>query len=164
MFKIDIVDENLDINNISQYAEIPLFQKIKIVEEFGTKGYLYITSDQTKFFDQLDYYTLNNNKIKNGFLFNVEYVNFQDKTYSLKFEFENSKTYLFNLKSSVCFNCSFGMYTLDQTNCNTCPIGANCENSTLFVLKGINHLNLSNFIIFRFLEKDQNNIPMQSST
>ena len=71
-----------------QYAEIPLFQKIKIVEEFGTKGYLYITSDQTKFFDQLDYYTLNNNKIKNGFLFNVEYVNFQDKTYSLKFEFE----------------------------------------------------------------------------
>ena len=89
-FKIHIVDENLDINNSSQsqYAERPLFQKIKIVEAIGTKGYLYITSDQTNFFDQLDCYTLNNNKINNGFLFNVEYVNFQEKTYSLLFEFE----------------------------------------------------------------------------
>ena len=88
MFKIHIVDENFDINNISQYAEIPFFQKIKIVMEVGTKGYLNFTSDQTKFFDQLDPYTLNSNKIKNGFLFNVEYVNFQEKIYSLLFEFQ----------------------------------------------------------------------------
>ena len=90
LFKIHIVDENFDINNISQSqpAEIPLFQNIKVVEEFGTKGYLYITSNQINFFGQLDHYTLNNNKIKNGFLFNMEYVNFQEKTYSLLFEFE----------------------------------------------------------------------------
>ena len=89
-FKIHIVDENLDINNISQSqdAEIPIFQKIKIVEDFGTKGYLYITSDQTNFFGQLDPYILNNNKIKNGFLFNMEDVNFSEKKYSLLFEFE----------------------------------------------------------------------------